>query len=335
MTDMGQQTDEARAEAAQWVSRLNSLPVSTDTLQEFFAWRRVEDHRAAYDEVAGVWDAAAGLAGRPAMEALADEAYRRDGRGRPGPTRRRAMAFAAVAAAIIAAGAAVTFNRYSMGDTYRTTVGEQSVVTLEDGSRIALDTGTDLRVRFTSGARHVELEHGQAYFTVAHNPARPFVVDAADTDVVATGTQFDVRRLGDAVDVTLVQGGVRITPPDREATQLVAGQRFSLRGDHAPDVRTVDIASVTAWRQGRIVLDGMPLSEAVAEVNRYAHKPVRLDAGRFAGERFGGSFAVGDIDSFVAAVTAVLPLKAVRDADGSVHLTNPDAVRNGQTSSAI
>lgn len=325
MSNVGDRTEQVRAEAAQWVARLATRPVPTDVLALFMIWRKVPEHRAAYDEAAGVWDASADLATRPDMRALAEEAYQRGRRQRRSTLGRRfGLPVAGLVAVALAIGVTHGLDGAAKSETYGTKVGEQSEVALDDGSRVSLDTDTRLRVRFSPTLRHVDLEHGQAFFTVAHNAARPFVVDADHTDVTATGTQFAVRRLGDEVAVTLVEGGVAVAPPNRPKTQLGAGQQWSLRRDQAPQVRAVDTGVATAWKQGRIVLDDTPLAAAIAEVNRYARKPVKLDSERFAGERVGGSFATGDIASFVAAVTAVLPLAAVRGTDGSIHLASHD-----------
>jgi transmembrane sensor len=330
MNDDGEQGGTVRAEAAQWVSRLSTLPVSHETLSDFYAWRRQDGHRAAYEEVAGVWDKAGTLGHRPDMQALADDAYARGQQTRR--FRFGGKPLAAFGAACLACGVTLYVTLRPAGESYSTRVGEQSIATLEDGSRVLLDTDSAIRVRFSKDARHVVLDHGQAYFQVAHNAARPFIVDAADTAVQATGTQFDVRRAGGAVDVTLVEGTVEVRGAEADTHRLVAGDQLLVRDGARAQLRRVDTANVTAWRRGRIVLDNVRLADAIAEVNRYTRTPVRLDAGRFADERFGGSFAAGDVDSFVAAVGAVLPLKAIRDGDGTTHLTDAATIRKDQLS---
>ena len=87
---------------------------------------------------------------------------------------------------------------------YAIAVGEQRTIQLEDGSRIILDTGSEVAVRFTGGRRSVTLNNGQAMFDVEGDPARPFIVDAGDTRVTAIGTRFDVRRSGTGARVILV-----------------------------------------------------------------------------------------------------------------------------------
>ena len=323
MSEDGQQVDGLEAEATQWFARLKSVPVSRETLDAFFAWRRVPAHDAAFDKVERLWSATGSVADDPAIIALARSAYERGGkRYRP---RIMARLVPASAAVVAIAAAALLGPRWWSGDAYATKVGEQSIVTLEDGSKVRLDTDTRLMVRFSPDRRLVELERGQAYFTVAHNKARPFVVDADGTGVVATGTQFDVRREGAAIDVTLVEGSVNVKPASQAATPLVAGQQISLRAGQAPVVRAVNTSAATAWTQGRLVFDRVPLEDAIAEVNRYAGRPLLLADDRLAREQVGGTFETGNRDAFVTAVTALLPLTAVHDSDGTIRLVGATA----------
>ncbi|UAK25466.1 FecR family protein [Sphingomonas nostoxanthinifaciens] len=323
MDEGGGQKEDVCAEAAQWVARLNALPVSRETLEQFYAWRRDERCRAAYDEASAAWDATDRLAADPALQALADAAYKRGGRQRLSlaPAMGRMIPAMLGATALLGSGL-VYMNWHPHGVEYETRIGEQSAVALADGSKVMLDTDTQLEVRYDRSTRHIELRRGQAYFTVAHNGRRPFMVEADGTDVVATGTQFAVRRREDGVDVTLVEGRVAVTPPDARSTALASGQQLIVRAGQAPHVRKVDPATATAWRSGRMVLDGITLGEAIAEANRYAARPVILEAKQYADRRISGSFEAGDVPSFVAAAVALLPLAAHRDKDGITHLVS-------------
>jgi len=118
----------------------------------------------------------------------------------------------------------------------------------------------------------------------------------------------------------LVEGSVQVATRGAAPSTLRSGQQLVLRPDHAAVMRAVDADTATAWTQGRIVLDGWTLARALVEVNRYTPRPVRLEAARYADARLSGTFDVGDIDSFVAAATALLPLTAQRDTDGAIRL---------------
>lgn len=322
MAQSGEEQTDARAQAADWFARLKTVPVSRDTLEQFFEWRRVEAHDAAFEEVERLWGQAGQVADHPDIRHATQSAFTRPKRG---PARRGLVAITAAVLAVIAGGTGFLALHRS-GDRYETGVGQQSVVALADGSKVTLDTDTRLLVRLEKDGRHVLLDHGQAYFTVAHDAARPFAVEAGGVQVVATGTQFDVRHTSETTDVTLVEGGVNVRAPgSNDPTRMTAGQKMVLTSGQAPILRNVDTAAATAWKRGQIVLDGMTLADAIAEVNRYTSRPVELDAPRYAGNRVGGSFDTGDIESFVQATTALLPLRAVRAADGRIHLTELDA----------
>ncbi|SDA36914.1 FecR domain-containing protein [Sphingomonas sp. NFR15] len=313
------------AQAAQWFARLRTLPVSRETLEDFFAWQRDEAHSAAFDAIERLWSRAGDMGDRPAILAATRAAMRRKAERHwllpVWPAHPALAALTILLLVLLGVGATYWVMRPG-ADEYMTKVGQRSVVALADGSRVSLDTDTRIATRFNTDERRVVLAHGQAYFIVAHETARPFRVEADGTEVVATGTQFAVRRDAAAVDVTLVEGSVRVVPQGSAPRTLRPRQRMVLRPDRTVVVQGVDIKTATAWRQGRIVLDGWTLARALSEVNRYTTQPVRLEATRFANARLSGTFDAGDIKSFVAAATALLPLTAVRDTDGSVRLVD-------------
>ena len=237
-------------------------------------------------------------------------------------SRRRGWQCAALAAGVAAflvAGGAFLAPWSSHDRSVSTRIGEQREVTLEDGSIVNLDTDSALSILFSRHARHVHLVRGQAYFTVAHSPDLPFIVDAGSVKVTATGTQFDVRQVGNRIDVTLVQGGVNIRSGD-SISRLVSGQKLRVLPGRKPVPEMADLALANAWTHGHLVLDGVSLAHAIDEVNRYTDRPVRLADPTYAGAKFSGSLKTGDVPGFVAAVTAMLPLRAVTDKAGSVHL---------------
>jgi transmembrane sensor len=95
---------------------------------------------------------------------------------------------------------------------------------------------------------------------------------------------------------------------------------------------TADTSSITAWTHGRLLLQGASLTHAIDEVNRYTDHPVRLDDQAFADAKFSGALNTGDVPAFIAAVTALLPLRAVTDETGSVHLVGQAGSIQGRES---
>jgi transmembrane sensor len=225
---------------------------------------------------------------------------------------------------ILAAGLAVVsgWAWFSLGAAphYATRVGEQRLIRLADGTKVRLDTDTQIAVRFAAGERHVRLARGQAFFDVAHDPARPFIVDAGAMRVRAVGTRFDVRRDGADAKVTLVEGVVQVRSEGAPASTwtLKPGEQVALGRASAP-IRA-DVAAATSWTTGRVIFQGLPLAQAIDEVNRYSPRKIRLEAGAVAAIPVTGSFEAGDTDGFVSAVSDLHGLIAKQAPDGTIVL---------------
>ncbi len=309
-----------RDEAAQWYAKLNNTMVSTDALRDFRAWRRDPACDEAYLEIEEFWARIGKLEQDQDIKRAADEALTRPPGLLAHPGGRR------LAGALLAVGLGVVLAlgwRAYAGETYRTGVGEQRLVRLEDGSRLRLDTASQVRVRLGATERQLELVAGQAFFEVAHDAARPFVVRAGDTRVTALGTRFDVARTSSGVEVTLVDGKVQVDDTDATPASwtLKPGQQLSRNKDQArPTVRTVDPSVATSWTTGRLVFRGAPLAAAIAEVNRYSPRKVVLEATALAATPVTGAFDTGDTAAFVAAVEDVYDLRAVAVGSREIRL---------------
>ncbi|UZK67858.1 FecR family protein [Sphingomonas sp. M1-B02] len=316
---------DARLEAAEWYARLQSRAVTHDELERFYAWRSNPSHERAFAELDNIWGQASGLSRDPdIMRALRSVKSQRMSFGTYilGLLRGRARllwipgAFAALAVMVTAW--AIT----NQPATYRTGVGERLVVELEDGSRLTLNTATSLSVRLARGERRVELERGQAMFEVAHDPQRPFKVTSDGTSVTALGTVFEVRRDGDQVRVTLVEGRVSVVSAHASSPATLEHPGETMEsGAVRVGIRRSDPAVATSWINGKVDLRDVPLASAIAEINRYTSKPIVLDAPAQAQTRISGAFLAGDEDAFAAAVTALLPLQKTVDESGTIRLS--------------
>lgn len=306
-----------RAEAAQWFARLKTRPVSQGTLQDYFTWRRENGNAEAFEEAERFWTDAGEVGERPSILRAIEAAELR------GVTRKKFAGFrgfvAVLVIAMFIAAIAVAF-RYAggQGRDLATGGGEQRIIALDDGSRVQLNADTQVNVRYATHHRQLTLGQGEALFSVAHDIRRPFTVTAGAVTVTAVGTKFEVKRLGDQVVVTLVEGRVDIRT-DGQLVHLKAGEQWRLVDGRA-SVAAVNTGNVTAWAQGRVVFEGTSLASAIAEVNRYNRPPVVLDAQAMSGEKISGTFQAGDSESFAKAVTALLPLQQRRDGEGRIHL---------------
>lgn len=317
--------DVLRKEAAQWFARLNTKQVSAATLEAFRQWRKAPGRRDAYAEIEAAWAQTAQAEGQPQVQAALRSALEKTN---PQPwavtPRRRGLAWGGLVAAL---GLIVVVGIWRPAgpwpgfghETYATAVGEQRSLRLADGSRVWLDTDTRLSIHLAASRRDVTLHRGQAMFDVARDPARPFTVRAGETSVRALGTRFDVRRSGDQVRVTLVEGKVQVAQPRSEALTLSPGQQV-LAADTLGRPTQVDLTSATSWTEGRIVFEAAPLHQAVAEVNRYSPRKIILDAPRAANDKVTGAFDSGDLDAFVLAVSQLHGLEVAEADDDRVRL---------------
>jgi len=218
-----------------------------------------------------------------------------------------------VAACLVAILGGVLWMRNHAITEYDTRPGEYRLVQLDDGSRVHLNSATQLRVRFSDGERHVDLLKGEALFDVAHNPQRPFRVSSRDSIVQAIGTQFDVQLNSDSSSVTVTAGRVAVTtPPTLEYpaqwVEVAAGQAAEIGAPQTdPRVRvhsltTRELTWRVAWTTGSLTFDDRFLHDAVALFNRRNATQIVIDDPAIADLRVGGKFYAGDPAGFVAAL---------------------------------
>ena len=325
MSESATERSRAEREAAQWFARLGRH-VTNEDLAEFRAWRSGPGNALAFAHIETTWDKAGGLRADPDIRAATTEAFRRrPPKAAAAPPHRRGLLAVSLGAAVVAGAVFAGALTLQARDTYTTKVGEQRVVVLADGSRVRLNTDSQVQVRFRPGERRLLLSRGEAFFEAAHDAARPFVVFAGSTRVRALGTKFDVRREPEAVQVTLVEGRVQVRTADgAAATTLSPHQQLTVSARGVSPPRPADAALVTGWTTGRLTFHETALVDAVAEVNRYADRKVVLDAPELARAQVSGVFDAGDTASFVAALRLRFGLSASTGPRGETRLT-PDA----------
>lgn len=339
-----QVTPEIAAEAAMWVARLHGPSRSREMELQCLRWQeQSEAHRHAFERSTDVWmevPSAALASGYVPGDADRLSSGDKWGGGGTSRTRRGLMLMAAGAAVAVVAGALV-WRASDEAGVYRTAVGESQTVVLADGTRLSLNTDTRVRVEYSGALRAVSIGSGEAAFEVAKDPARPFVVRAAGSEVVALGTVFSVRLLpqgpGGAAQlaVTLVEGRVAVRAavdaaagsvvPDR-TLEMKAGERVRLVKGSAsasavPQLDRPRMEQVLAWQRNEAVFDKTTLAEAVAEMNRYSRTPLVLTSGLTQADwQVSGQFRTGDNLAFARAIATLHGL-AVREHEGRLELS--------------
>ena len=318
-----------RAEAAAWVARLhgpNRTPHVEAGLRRWLA--DDPEHAAAFELLTDTWEKSARLRRRPLEQVASWE----------GPGFRISFPRAALAAAATVVLAVLATIFYLHTDAVTTGVGELRTLTLDDGSRVHLNTDTRVRVHYDKQARHVSLERGEALFEVAKLPDWPFIVAAGGREIKALGTEFVVRRDGKRLSVMLMEGKVTVThgtegqsnrsPPEAETFTLIPGDRVTFVGSATPALDRPAPERVTAWLRGEVALDNTSLADAVAEMNRYSHQRIVADDPALAAIRVSGIFQAGDLANFAQAVARMHHIKVLNQQDEIVLMTGETA-RNG------
>lgn len=222
-----------------------------------------------------------------------------------------ALRFAMAAALLVAIVGAFAFfsDQFTSAENYATAVGEFRRVTLPDGSVVALNTDTQLRVAFSSSRRKVELIRGEAKFEVVHDEAKPFVVAAGETAVYDVGTAFVVRlRDPKSVDVLVEEGRVVINPPSENFVS--ADEMALVRGKNIQRRPVDDIRRRTAWTEHMLIFSGETLSEAAEEFNRYNRRHIVITDAAMSRQTIGGAFNPNSPERFATAVEKMFGARA-------------------------
>lgn len=193
--------------------------------------------------------------------------------------------------------------------------GEMPIVTLSDGSIMQLNASSAVAYDFDATRRTIRLLRGQAFFEVAKDRSRPFVVEAGDARVTALGTAFDVRIGAQDTDVTVTESTVLLEPGTggQDGVRVTQGQQGTLdRSTGKAQVRDVDGIVALAWRRGQLAVDNAPLSLVVEEMNRHFAGRIMLVGNDVAHRRVSGTIAVADTGAALSFIEQALRLRVTR-----------------------
>ena len=303
---MSPSASEIDDEAALWAVRIDARGLGAEDDPELKAWLAGDPRRSG-----ALLRARAAISFLDRGRALAGSTPLRAA----GPSRRGLIAAGGAVAALVGGGLwKLRPQRLDTG------LGEIRRVPLADGSMVAINTSSALEVDLKPKAREITLKQGEAWFQVAKDTERPFVVAAGPVRVRAVGTAFSVRRgeQGDeSVGVMVTEGVVEawVQGVDAPPRRLSAGNMIVLATTTPTPVveSSSDIERSLAWRNGEIALDGESLEEAARLFNRYNSRQIVIDDPDLAKERFVGLFQTNAPESFASAVADTLGAKVSVD----------------------
>ncbi|SFL65925.1 FecR family protein [Pseudomonas sp. NFACC46-3] len=308
--------------AAHWCMRLHAADCTHAERQAFKQWHDADPlHAFEYEAMLEIWAVADHL---PRVESTPTAPARR--------TQSRWSRLAVAAAVLVVGTPLAAYTGWNLGwvaNSYQRFEAGASVrhVTLGDGSQVELNLGSELVFANYKNERRVTLKKGEAFFDVSHDKQHPFVVRAGQGQVRVTGTRFNVWMYQDQVRITLLEGSVRVTSNQalsRDGLPLFPGMQASYKaGDQQPQVHETDANdSSLAWRNGKLVLDNLALSDALPLINRYLDRPVMLADNSTGGLRIGGVYNISEVQNLVPSLPKVLPVYLTQNKDGNPVLNS-------------
>lgn len=304
-------------QAAEWFGR-RQTGLTVEDERAFQRWLEADPrHEAHYRQFDETWALLDDLEHLPH---LASETVQGDSRRN---WRRRWATVSLAVAATIVLGLA-TWSRWApevVSYSVATAADGMKKLEFPDGSVVRLNAETSVKVELTSQLRRVMLERGEAYFTVAKDPSRPFVVHAEGVAVRAVGTAFNVALRPSGLEVLVTEGQVRVedaaneqrsllptgaaseTYPlltsGRKATMARSGQNNLSPVAHVAEVPPAESERTLAWQMRLLEFDMQPLSAMVAEFNRYNQHQLEIADPKLADRRFGANFRADNYEAFV------------------------------------
>lgn len=301
-----------KRESIDWLVRLNSGEASPAELEQFREWLKTTPGAdKVFERVGRAW----GLMGE--AHRLAEDTASPP---KPEPIKRSVRpirrfgwgrAVAALAACFLLF-VLLQSNPPSLWTAdYRTGTGEQATVSLQDGSRVQLNTQTALDVEYSASSRRLKMRQGEVFFEVAKDPARPFIVQVEGHEIQAVGTAFNIYQMEAGVRLSVTEGIVRLTPATQNApVELEAGEGIFIKPGGLGPVKNFDSTTPIAWLKKQIVFNSTPLGDVVAEINRYRDGKIFIWDSSLASLKVSGTFHLQNPDEILDAITRAFAIQS-------------------------
>ena len=352
-----------QAQASAWLAKLDGNESSPEDLRAFKQWVNKDDaHIAAFEKVAAAWDELNILTRLPSVlqqRELRQQHQKRYQKQKSEQEREtitkypfRYVALAATLVLALFIGVQQSFQP-AQHASYWTAVGEQKTITLPDNSVVQLNTNSRLRFDYQGEVRAIYLYQGEAHFTVAKNPQRPFEVYAGAGRVRAVGTAFSVmlNEMSHDINVMVTEGVVDVAPEisvpsidfataktkhKNKVAQSTANKEpvksrrveagnavvFNQKAVQATEhVEDAEMQRRLAWQPGLLIFSGEPLEEVVTEISRYTNTKIIIKSEEAKTLRIGGQFQVADTKAIFSALEQGFGLKADYVTSSLVYLS--------------
>jgi transmembrane sensor len=310
--------------ATEWVARLQAGPLSWWDRRALTRWLSASPaHLKELEAAQAASELAQNLGGSARVRHLLAQDLWAHARASSPP--RRGFALPSLAATAVAAVVIMTVApwntssppRIGNGESAQTAVGQIADYVLPDNSQITVAGSSEVSIAFSEGQRDVALERGEAFFDVAPDRSRPFVISAGGHKVTVTGTSFNVNYFApqNEMEVAVVEGTVRVSYPSHrgagdEVEEMHPGDVIMFTPAGRILRRNLTPQQVSAWRSRKLFFDSANLSQVLAEVNRYASKPLVSETQDIDRLMLTGQFPAGDVESVLTSLRQLYGIEA-------------------------
>lgn len=308
---MAEPSHQTLEQAAEWFALLRDEQASNEHKIAWQKWLDAKpENKKAWQYVEKISHSFETLQQTPDPQSTADNLFSANQRLRQ---RRRVLGGILSIAAIGFVGQ-LSWNKKWLPDSvmalaadYHTGVGQQTNMTLADGSQIWLNTATAINVDYTTQHRRIQLLHGEIYIETAKDLSRSFVVETSHGRLTALGTQFNVMSQQEHIELAVYEGAVAIQTNNTQQAELRAGETIRFNTNQIM-AKQHAITARQAWRQGLLVAEDMTLEDLIAELNRYQYGYINISED-VAQLKVYGSFPLSDTNRALAMLTTVLPIQ--------------------------
>lgn len=202
---------------------------------------------------------------------------------------------------------------------YKTQFSSLKQEILPDGSKLSIDTKSNLQIEYFKDKRKVFLENGQVLFEVAKDKSRPFIITSGKTSIEVVGTKFEVKNLEHITTVSVEEGVVKVSfnnhalLPNQDISLLKKGEKIVISDlGKITYLGKTDIEEIAPWRNDELIFRKITLKEAFDTFSRYQDLKVEFQNKNFENKLFSGKFNTLEIDKFLFAIQKIYPIKIVK-----------------------
>lgn len=308
--DTQQHTDLIYAEAADWLDLMSDGELDTWTKRRFLKWLDAsQQNQEVFEAMLATWQDTAINTAFAKLKAEAPKTYQAPLSWRLGLVTAGFLLVAIVASWL-------TLPQQPDYPSLTITADTQSAqpTPLADGSTVQAQVSSSIKVNYSDSERALTIEKGQAYFSVAKDKQRPFIVSIDKASVTAVGTEFNIDRTEQFIDVTVYEGIVEVrNDPNNQPILLKAGEKVRIHNDGFGQIQRIALEQLVDWRSGWIEIDNETLAYLLEQLNRYSKQPIVANSAALKNKKVAGRFRLQDTEQALSLLSKMYALNIEHD----------------------